>query len=85
MLKKHIKEFDLLSKISTVMLVFLSFQSISDPEYSDMLNKLSISNNDLVFIFVDTINHISNENRIQSLNDFKKLMGNKKLKLFLDL
>ncbi|CAL4126165.1 unnamed protein product, partial [Meganyctiphanes norvegica] len=81
--KNHSKQFELLSKVSSVMLVFLSLETISDPESSLMLKKLSMSNQQLVFIFLGSISHISQEKRMQSFSDFKKVMGDKRFKTVL--
>ncbi|CAL4062326.1 unnamed protein product [Meganyctiphanes norvegica] len=79
--KNHSKQFDLLCEISSIILLFVSFESISNPEYSSILQMLSKSNHELIFIFLGTVNLVSNEYSLQSIKSLKKIMGTKEIKI----
>ncbi|CAL4245884.1 unnamed protein product, partial [Meganyctiphanes norvegica] len=57
-----------------------SFPIINDPAYYEIFNHLSNSNQQLIFIFLGTVNQKSQENLKESLNTLKRLMTIKEFK-----
>ncbi|CAL4111435.1 unnamed protein product, partial [Meganyctiphanes norvegica] len=82
--KHHSIQFDFLNKVSSSIIIFLSLESISDPDCHHILKKLSESNQQLIFVFLCTVIPLNSEDRIKNVKNFKTLMGNKKYKTILE-
>ncbi|CAL4213335.1 unnamed protein product, partial [Meganyctiphanes norvegica] len=76
-------QFDLLNKVSNVMLIFLTKDSLCHS--FDIIEKLSTSHQQLIFVFLDGPSHVRDENKKQMEKDqfrtFKKHMQNKEYTL----
>ncbi|CAL4098694.1 unnamed protein product, partial [Meganyctiphanes norvegica] len=76
---KYSLQFDLLNRVSNVMLIFLTKESLG--QSFDILEKVSSINQKLIFVFLDVVSYSTDKNQKQiekeNFKIFMKLMNNK--------
>ncbi|CAL4072486.1 unnamed protein product, partial [Meganyctiphanes norvegica] len=79
--RSHPIQLRLLEEVSSVVVVFLSVKCITENDVHPILKMLSSSHQELIFVFLDQVKTVSNEEKKTCLGFFSTLMGNKKYHL----
>ncbi|CAL4172043.1 unnamed protein product, partial [Meganyctiphanes norvegica] len=66
----HKPQYNVLKEVSSIMLIFLSIECISDSNVNDILKEISNTNQHLIFVFLDPISPVSESDKKLSLSNF---------------